>query len=86
MSAPRKVVEGLRAIGVMAGGPLVLLFAALAAVRFALIEEPSMKAYGLPVSSELRTTTAEARSSPLRTLSGNDETHFIPATSKSPPR
>jgi hypothetical protein len=33
MSAPRKVVEGLRAVGVMAGGPLVLLVAALAAVR-----------------------------------------------------
>jgi hypothetical protein len=33
VSAPRKVVEGLRAITVMAGGPLVLLVAALAAVR-----------------------------------------------------
>lgn len=33
MSAPRKVVEGIRAIGVMVGGPLVLLVAALAAAR-----------------------------------------------------
>jgi hypothetical protein len=33
VSAPRKVVEGVRAIGVMAGGPLVLLVAVLSAVR-----------------------------------------------------
>jgi hypothetical protein len=33
VSAPRKVVEGLRAIGVMVGGPLVLLVAVLTAVR-----------------------------------------------------
>jgi hypothetical protein len=33
VSAARKLVEGLRAIGVMASGPLVLVVAALAAVR-----------------------------------------------------
>jgi hypothetical protein len=33
VSVPRRVVEGIRAIGVMAGGPLVVLVVALAAVR-----------------------------------------------------
>jgi hypothetical protein len=33
VSAPRKVVDGLRAIAVMAGGPLVLAVAVLSAVR-----------------------------------------------------
>jgi hypothetical protein len=36
MSGPRKVVEGLRAVGVMVGGPLILLLAVAACVRSAL--------------------------------------------------
>jgi hypothetical protein len=60
--------------------------AALAAVRFALIIEPSRNASGLPVRVELSITTAEARSRPTLMLSGKEETYFTPATLKSPPR
>jgi cysteine synthase len=52
----------------------------------ALMSEPSKIASGLPVKAELRTRTAEARSRPRSRFPGNEEIHFIPATSKSPPR
>ncbi len=60
--------------------------AALAAVRLALIREPSSKTSGRPVSTELRTMTAEARAIPLSTFSGKEEIHLMPATGSEPPR
>src|SRR5262249_41683958 len=60
--------------------------AALAAVRFALMIEPSMNASGRPVRTQLRMIAAEARSRPDSRFAGKDETHLIPATSKSPPK
>ena len=60
--------------------------AALAAVRRALISEPSRIAVGRPVPVSLRISTAEARGMPFSRLAGNEETHFSPATSKPQPR
>jgi len=57
-----------------------------AAVRFALMADPSMMANGRPVCTELRIMTAEARSSPCSRLPGKDAIHLMPLTSKSPPR
>ncbi len=60
--------------------------AALAAVRLALMIEPSMIASGRPLSVEFNTMTAEARSSPFSRFPGNEDTHLMPAAAKSPPR
>src|SRR5947208_579315 len=60
--------------------------AALAAVRFALIADPSSTASGRPVCGEFKITTAEARSTPRFRLSGNEETHLTPAIRQAPPR
>jgi hypothetical protein len=59
--------------------------AALAAVRWALIFDPSSRTCGLPVSTELRTMTADARSIPRSTFSGKEAIHFMPATGSKPP-
>src|SRR5207249_1009763 len=59
---------------------------ALAAVRFALMIEPSRMASGTPVSAEFNTRTAEARSRPLSELAGKEAIHLIPATGRPPPR
>jgi len=72
--------------GAMSGCREAAARAALAAVRLALIIDPSRIACDLPVRVELMMITADARSIPKARLLGKELIHLIPEMSKSPPR
>jgi hypothetical protein len=82
VSAPRKVVEGLRAIGVMAGGPLVLAVAVLSAVRSTLRAIIHGRAPSLPAALGL--TAVLLYAGPVRRWMRSWGAHPGEATAKGP--
>ncbi len=69
MSGPRKAVEGIRAIGVMVGGPLVLLLAGAAVIRSTLRSLARGRMPSLPAG--LGTVALFAYAGPVRRWMGS---------------